>query len=126
MVPMQTRYWPVSSSRITFYAYEFIDAPKRRPKLYCRCCAHKRIASNKHLDEARKAIESTWGEVKTGFMEGSSELEDGFQQTPVGERYNRALRRTNNPTSKRIERKFSAYYQKERTYEPIDTNYRLG
>jgi len=33
-----------------------------------------------HLDAAKNATESTWDEVKAGFMQGYSELKDGFNQ----------------------------------------------
>ena len=34
----------------------------------------------KQLDDAKSANESAWGDIKTGFKKGFSELKDGFQQ----------------------------------------------
>ena len=56
------------------------DADKAQvtPKLHA--LREQAAKLNKQLDVAKSATESTWGDVKTGFKKGYSELKEGFQQ----------------------------------------------
>jgi hypothetical protein len=56
------------------------DAVKAEAKPKFQALRDQTAKLTKHLDEAKNATESTWGDVKAGFWAGYSELKDGFQQ----------------------------------------------
>ena len=71
------------------------DAVKADAKPKLQALRDEAAKMNKQLDEARNATESTWDSVKAGSRKTWDALEERFPAgPPVGERQNRALRRT--------------------------------
>ena len=56
------------------------DAAKAEAKPKLQALRDQTAKLSKQLDEAKNATESTWGDVKTGFSKGYSEVKDGFNQ----------------------------------------------
>jgi len=56
------------------------DAAKAEAKPKLQALRDQAAKLNTQLDQAKKAAESTWDEVKAGFKKGYSELKDGFNQ----------------------------------------------
>ena len=71
------------------------DAVKAEAKPKLQALRDQAAQLNKQLTDAQNATESTWDSVKGGFSKAYDATKDRFQpSTPVGERQNRALRRT--------------------------------
>ncbi|MBN2507710.1 MAG: hypothetical protein JXQ71_13560 [Verrucomicrobia bacterium] len=56
------------------------DAAKAEAKPKLQALREQTAKLTKQLDAAKNATESTWGDIKTGFQKGYSELKDGFNQ----------------------------------------------
>jgi cytochrome c556 len=55
------------------------DAAKAEAKPKLQALRDQARKLNHHLDDAKNATESTWGDVKSGFNKGFADLKDAFQ-----------------------------------------------